>query len=333
MGLSPFTQQQITNARASMQAQRGQPYSTMGQGGYVTLNGAEADAAREADLASYIQAISGFDERNAGNRRKGQVARAAVLTAMAVTGGIGAAGAAAPGAGAGTAAGAGTSAGGVASVPGAVGGSAITAASQGVALGVPTVGAAAPVLPSTSLIPAAVKTLPKAGADSMGYGKTELAAEGVKAAANLFGAKKGADSNTKSADMQTKAATEAARIQAQSSADQLAYFERQSELDRLSKRFTDKQNYGLSKAGMENDFTRYGDTSFNTRASELSQGRTQDKMYGARQNQMNYMRNLLGMPQNELSVYVEPDALQLTRPTLPDYVEDTTPTRTPIRTT
>ena len=229
------------------------------------------------------------------------------------------------GAGAGTTAGAGTAAGGVASVPGAVGGSAITAASQGAALGVPTVSTAASVLPSTSLIPAAVKTLPKAGADSMGYGKTELAAEGVKAAANLFGAKKGADSNTKSADMQTKAATEAARIQAQSSADQLAYIKRQSELDRLSKRFTDKQNYGLSSAGMMNDFTRYGDTSFNTRASELSQGRTQDKMYGARQNQMNYMRNLLGMPQNELSVYVEPDALQLTRPTLPDYVDDTTP--------
>ena len=159
----------------------------------------------------------------------------------------------------------------------------------------------------------------------MAYGKTELAAAGIKAATDLYGAKKGADSNTKSAEMQTRAATEAARIQAQSSADQLKYIERQSELDRLSKRFSDKQNYGLSSAGMMNDFSRYGDTSFNTRASELSQGRTQDKVYGGRQNQMNYMRNLLGMPQNELSVYVEPDALQLTRPTLPDYVDDTTP--------
>ena len=159
----------------------------------------------------------------------------------------------------------------------------------------------------------------------MGYGKTVLAAEGVNAAANLFGSKKGADAATKSADMQTRAATEAARIQAQSSADQLAYIKRQSELDRLSKRFSDKQNYGLSSAGMMNDFNRYGDTSFNARASELSQGRTQDRIYGGRQNQMNYMRNLLGMPQNELSVYVEPDALQLTRPTLPDYVDDTTP--------
>ena len=159
----------------------------------------------------------------------------------------------------------------------------------------------------------------------MGYGKTTIAATGIKAATDLYGAKKGADSNAKSAEMQTKASTEAARIQAQSSADQLAYIKRQSELDRLSKRFSDKQNYGLSSAGMMNDFNRYGDTSFNARASELSQGRTQDKVYGGRQNQMNYMRNLLGMPQNELSVYVEPDALQLTRPTLPDYVDDTTP--------
>jgi len=156
-------------------------------------------------------------------------------------------------------------------------------------------------------------------------GTSYVAAEGVKAAANLFGAKKGASSADNSAKLQTDAANNAAKMQAQSSADQLAYIKRQSELDRLSKRFSDQQNYGLSSAGVMNDFSRYGDTSFNTRASELSQGRTQDKIYGARQNQMNYMRNLLGMPQNELSVYVEPDALQLTRPTLPAYVEDTTP--------
>ena len=191
------------------------------------------------------------------------------------------------------------------------------------ALATPGAGTAASVLPSTSLIPAALKT---AGANSM-TGNSYVAAEGVKAAANLFGAKKGASSADNSAKLQTQAANKAAEMQAQSSANQLDYLQRQAELDRLSKRFTDRQNYGLSKAGMENDFSRYGDTSFNTRASELSQGRTQDKMYGARQNQMNYMRNLLGMPQNELSVYVEPDALQLTRPTLPDYVDDTTPNK------
>lgn len=193
----------------------------------------------------------------------------------------------------------------------------------GIGAGAGTAIASSSVLPSTSLIPGALAT--PGGASTMNTGTAYVASEGIKTASNLYGSKKGADAAIKSADMQTRAATEAARIQAQSSADQLAYIKRQSELDRLSKRFSDKQNYGLSSASMMNDFTRYGDTSFNTRASELSQGRTQDKMYGARQNQMNYMRNLLGMPQNELSVYVEPDALQLTRPTLPDYVEDTTP--------
>lgn len=159
----------------------------------------------------------------------------------------------------------------------------------------------------------------------IGTAAATLAAAGLTTAGILGSSKSQSNAAKNSAKLQTDAANKAAAIQAQSSADQLAYIKRQSELDRLSKRFSDKQNYGLSSAGMMNDFTRYGDTSFNTRASELSQGRTQDKMYGARQNQMNYMRNLLGMPQNELSVYVEPDALQLTRPTLPDYVEDTTP--------
>lgn len=159
----------------------------------------------------------------------------------------------------------------------------------------------------------------------IGTAAATLAAAGLTSAGILGGSKLQSSAARNSAKLQTDAANKAAEIQAKSSADQLAYIKRQSQLDQLSKRFSDKQNYGLSSAGMMNDFNRYGDTSFNTRASELSQGRTQDKMYGARQNQMNYMRNLLGMPQNELSVYVEPDALQLTRPTLPAYVEDTTP--------
>ena len=153
-----------------------------------------------------------------------------------------------------------------------------------------------------------------------------LVAAGIKAAADMFGSKKGSDAATKSADIQSNAATRAANMQAQSSANQLAYIKRQSELDRLSKRFSDRENYGLSRAEMNNEFGRYSDTSTNSRNSELSRGRTQDKIYAGRQNQMNYMRSLLNMPQNELSVYVEPDALQLTRPTMPDYVDDTTPT-------
>ena len=155
-----------------------------------------------------------------------------------------------------------------------------------------------------------------------------FAAEGVKAATNLFGAKKGSSAATNSANTQATAMTKAAELQSGSAAAQLAYLKEQAELDRLSKRFTDRQNFDLSKARDLNSFGQYSDTSTNSRNSELSQGRTQDKIYAGRQNQMNYMRSLLNMPQNELSVYVEPDALQLTRPTFPDYVEDPTPTRT-----
>ena len=190
------------------------------------------------------------------------------------------------------------------------------------ALATPGVGTAASVLPSTSLIPGALKTV---GASSMTPQNAYFAAEGVKAAANLFGAKKGASAATQSAALETRAATEAARIQAESIAEQLAYTKRQAELTRLSERFASKQNQGLSRAAMDNDFARYGDTSFNTRASDRSLGLTQDNIYGGRERQKNFMREMLGMPQNPLSVYVEPDALQLTRPTMPYYVEDPTP--------
>lgn len=180
------------------------------------------------------------------------------------------------------------------------------------------------LLPSSSLIPGALAT--PGGAGIMNPGNAYFASEGLKAASNLYGSKKGADAANKSARLQTAAATEAARIQADSSQQQLEYLKRQSELDRLSARYANRQNYGLNAANEMNAFNRYGDSAYNTRASELSQGRTQDRMYGARQNNLNYMRALMNMPDNPVSVYVAPDPLQLTRPTLPDYVDDTTPT-------
>ena len=151
------------------------------------------------------------------------------------------------------------------------------------------------------------------------------AATVITAAALVTKAKMDANAAEKAARIQSGASTYVGSLQATSAANQLAYVKRQAELDKLSKRFSDRQNHGLSRAEMDNEFGRYSDTSTNSRNSELSRGRTQDKIYAGRQNQMNYMRSLLNMPQNELSVYVEPDALQLTRPTLPDYVEDTTP--------
>ena len=152
------------------------------------------------------------------------------------------------------------------------------------------------------------------------------AATVITAAALVTKAKMDANAAEKAARIQSGASTYVGSLQATSADKQLAYVKRQAELDKLSKRFSDRQNHGLSRAEMDNEFGRYSDTSTNSRNSELSRGRTQDKIYAGRQNQMNYMRSLLNMPQNELSVYVEPDALQLTRPTMPDYVDDTTPT-------
>ena len=151
------------------------------------------------------------------------------------------------------------------------------------------------------------------------------AATAITAAALVTKAKMDANAAEKAARIQSGASTYVGSLQATSADKQLAYVKRQAELDKLSKRFSDRQNYGLSRAGMENEFSRYGDTSFNTRASERSQGLTQNNIYGGRERQKNFMREMLGMPENPLSVYVEPDALQLTRPTMPDYVDDTTP--------
>jgi hypothetical protein len=128
----------------------------------------------------------------------------------------------------------------------------------------------------------------------------------------------------KSAELTTDAANRAAQLQSQTAGDQLAYMRNQSRIDRESKQWSDRQNYGLSRAEGMNDFRRFGDNSFNTRASELSVGRSADKRYGANQRQYNVMRQMMGMPNKALSAYVEPDALRLTAPVLPDYVEDPT---------
>lgn len=144
----------------------------------------------------------------------------------------------------------------------------------------------------------------------------------------LGSAKLQANATKNSAKLQTAAANKAAELQSGSAAAQLKYLKEQAELERLSKRFTDRQNFDLGRAAMENEFARYGDTSVNARANERSQGLTQNNIYGGKERQKNFMREMLGMPENPLSVYVEPDALQLTRPTMPNYVEDPTPTRT-----
>ena len=128
----------------------------------------------------------------------------------------------------------------------------------------------------------------------------------------------------RSARLQTDAANRAAELQRQTAAEQLAYVRNQDRMDRESQRWADRQNYGLSRAEGLNAFSRFGDTATNRRAELVSAGLTEDKRYGATQNQLNTMRALMGMPNKELSAYVRPEALRLTAPVLPEYVEDPT---------
>ena len=128
----------------------------------------------------------------------------------------------------------------------------------------------------------------------------------------------------RSAQLTTDAANRAAELQRQTAADQLDYVKDQARMDRESARWADRQNYGLSKAEMMNRFSQRGDTATNRRAELVSAGLSGDKRYGATQNQLNTMRALMGMPNKELSAYVRPEALRLTAPVLPDYMEDPT---------
>ena len=154
-------------------------------------------------------------------------------------------------------------------------------------------------------------------------------ATAITAAATAAGTIGGAAIQSKaagrSAHLTTDAALRAAELDRQTAADQLDYVKGQAELDRMSTKWADRQNYELSRAQDLNAFNRFGDTAYNTRASELSRGRSDDQRYGATQQQLNTMRALMGMGAKPLVSYVEPDALRLTAPRVPDYVEDPTP--------
>ena len=144
------------------------------------------------------------------------------------------------------------------------------------------------------------------------------------AIARLGAAKMQSGASGRAAQLTTDAANRAAELQRQTAADQLAYLQNQSRMDRESARWADRQNYGLSKAEMMNRFSQRGDTAYNRRAELVSAGLSGDKLYGATQRPLNTMRALMGLPGKELSAYVRPEALRLTAPTVPEYVEDPT---------
>ena len=148
---------------------------------------------------------------------------------------------------------------------------------------------------------------------------------GVKAVTGIGSARTTSGAARDAARLQTDAANRAAQLQSESAADQLAYVKGQSELDRLSKRWSDEQNFGLSQARELSDFHRYGDTATNRRAELVAAGLTEDRRRGDTQRSLNTMRALMGMPNKSLVSFVQPDALRLTAPTQPEYVEDPTP--------
>ena len=152
-----------------------------------------------------------------------------------------------------------------------------------------------------------------------------LAIGGIATGVGMIGAAKmQSGAAGRGARLQTRAANRAAELQSQTAAEQLEYVKNQARMDRESQRWADRQNYGLSRAEGLNAFSRCGDTATNRRAELVSAGLTEDKRYGATQNQLNTMRALMGMPNKELSAYVRPEALRLTAPVLPEYVEDPT---------
>ena len=152
----------------------------------------------------------------------------------------------------------------------------------------------------------------------------EIISGGAAVAGGLGSAKIQSGAARSGAQLQSDASYKVAQLASESSADKLAYLKRQSELDRMSKRWSDKQNYGLSKARDLSDFYRFGDTETNRRAELVSAGLTEDRRRGDTQRSLNTMRALMGMPNKSLVSYVQPDELRLTAPVLPEYVEDPT---------
>ena len=126
------------------------------------------------------------------------------------------------------------------------------------------------------------------------------------------------------AQTQTHAAMRTAELQRQSNMDKLDYLRNQDRIDRESKQWTDRQNYGLSKAEMMNASAQYNDTGVNRRNELVARNLTDDRLYGENQKQFNTMRQMMGMPNKAESINVSPDAWVYKKPFLPDYEPDPT---------
>ena len=124
-----------------------------------------------------------------------------------------------------------------------------------------------------------------------------LAIGGIATGVGMLGAAKmQSGAAGRGAQITTDAALRAAELQRQSNMDQLDYLRNQDRIDRESKQWTDRQNYGLSKAEMMNASAQYNDTGVNRRNELVARNLTDDRLYGENQKQFNTMRQMMGMP-------------------------------------
>ena len=157
-----------------------------------------------------------------------------------------------------------------------------------------------------------------------GIGASGAAAAAGTTIAGLGAAKMQSGAAGRGAQITTDAALRAAELQRQSNMDQLDYLRNQDRIDRESKQWTDRQNYGLSKAEMMNASAQYNDTGVNRRNELVARNLTDDRLYGENQKQFNTMRQMMGMPNKAESINVSPDAWVYNKPFLPDFDPDPT---------
>jgi hypothetical protein len=155
----------------------------------------------------------------------------------------------------------------------------------------------------------------------------EAAAAGIEAVGTIYSAKKQASASKYAADLQSKSATEAGRLQDAAAKRSLSHLQHESFLDQVRSNAAARGRYGADVAASQNAYNMAGDLGYNQRAEYLSSGRTGSKVRGQRTNQMNYLRDLMsyGQPQESLDTFVEPDALRRSDLIIPkeqDYGDD-----------
>lgn len=183
-----------------------------------------------------------------------------------------------------------------------------------------------------------------------------LGTAAITSGALLGGTKMQTRASGKAAKLQTDSANEAARISGLTADKQLAFQREEAKRLAADTELARSGNYGQWLAGMRNDhgesianlrnsYNQFGDTSFNNRASEISQGltgvnmantnayntRSSDlsaghnayAMYADRQRRLGALGQMLGQGPREITAYEDPAALREAQYFTPDPLQRT----------